>query len=295
MTGVVFYPFGDPARVNESPNNGAEVNGAVAETIPTHPSTEPAMEAWSSGGFDPAQHPQFPKALETAQISLAARQEAQRRYNEQSAVPLARTSRSLTKFLAEPPNPTPMRIDSVMPDGGRVVFSAPYKAGKTTVVGNLIRSLVDGDPFLDTFTVNKCAERLVLIDNELSEDMVREWLLKQGIVNTDAVVDVICLRGHVSDFDLLNDKRRSEWAALLRDVGCDYLIFDCLRPVLDALGLDENHDAGKFLTAFDALLSEASTSGDATVVHHMGHSNERSRGDSRIQDWPDAIWKLALS
>jgi hypothetical protein len=24
----------------------------------------------------------------------------------------------------------------------------------------------------------------------------------------------------------------------------------------------------------------------------MGHNNERSRGDSRLQDWPDAIWKL---
>jgi hypothetical protein len=291
MSGVVFYPFGNPASVEESSNDAAQLNSVGAPQIPTPPTDEPGTVP-TPGGFDPTQHPQFPKALETAQISLAARHEAQRRYNKQSVPPLARTSRSLTKFLAEPTNPTPMRIDSVMPDGGRVVFSAPYKAGKTTVVGNLIRSLVDGDPFLDTFTVNKRAERLVLIDNELSEDMVRDWLLKQAIVNTDAVVDVICLRGQVSEFDLLNDKRRAEWAALLRDVDCDYLIFDCLRPVLDALGLDENHDAGKFLTAFDALLSEANTSGDATVVHHMGHANERSRGDSRIQDWPDAIWKL---
>lgn len=28
------------------------------------------------------------------------------------------------------------------------------------------------------------------------------------------------------------------------------------------------------------------------IVHHMGHTAQRSRGDSRIQDWPDAIWKL---
>jgi hypothetical protein len=24
----------------------------------------------------------------------------------------------------------------------------------------------------------------------------------------------------------------------------------------------------------------------------MGHANERARGDSRLQDWPDAIWRL---
>jgi hypothetical protein len=28
------------------------------------------------------------------------------------------------------------------------------------------------------------------------------------------------------------------------------------------------------------------------LVHHMGHAGERSRGDSRIIDWPDATWKL---
>lgn len=223
---------------------------------------------------------------------LKARAEAKRLFEQESHPPLVHTPLSLTDFLAQPSNPTPMRIDSVMPDAGRVVFSAPKKSGKTTVVGNLIRSLVDGDPFLDVFPVNKRAKRVVLIDNELSDHMVRDWLTDQAIVNTDAVADVICLRGRVSSFDILNNRRRAEWASILNSIGCDYLIFDCLRPVLDALGLDENHDGGKFLTAFDALLAEAGCSGDSMVVHHMGHSGERSRGDSRIEDWPDAIWKI---
>lgn len=223
---------------------------------------------------------------------LKARAEAKRLFDQETYSPLVHTPLSLTDFLAQPSNPTPMRIDGVMPDAGRVVFSAPKKSGKTTVVGNLIRSLVDGDPFLGVFPVNKKAKRVVLIDNELSDHMVRDWLTDQTIANTDAVADVICLRGKVSSFDILNDRRRGEWAKILNGIGCDYLIFDCLRPVLDALGLDENHDGGKFLTAFDALLAEAGCAGDSMVVHHMGHSGERSRGDSRIEDWPDAIWKI---
>ena len=57
------------------------------------------------------------------------------------------------------------------------------------------------------------------------------------------------------------------------------------------VGLDENHDAGQFLVAFDALLYEAGIL-DACLVHHMGHANERSRGDSRLVDWPDSTLKL---
>jgi hypothetical protein len=47
--------------------------------------------------------------------------------------------------------------------------------------------------------------------------------------------------------------------------------------------------------AFDALLRDVGPddrAADGMVVHHMGHAGERSRGDSRILDWPDASWKL---
>src|SRR5205085_2644660 len=73
--------------------------------------------------------------------------------------------------------------------------------------------------------------------------------------------------------------------------GADVIILDCLRPIFDAFGLDENHEAGRFLVALDALLAESGVS-EACVIHHMGHGAERSRGDSRLLDWPDALWKL---
>jgi hypothetical protein len=120
---------------------------------------------------------------------------------------------------------------------------------------------------------------------------VRRWLREQNIRNTAAVADVITLRGAVSSFNILDDKIRDRWATRLRDLGCDYLILDCLRPCLDALGLDENRDVGKFLVAFDALLADAGIL-DSFIAQHMGHTNERSRGDSRLQDWPDALWRM---
>jgi hypothetical protein len=171
------------------------------------------------------------------------------------------------------------------------MLSAQYKAGKTTLVGNLLRSLADQEPFLDRFAIPQSPRRIALIDTELDDHTLRRWLRDQNITNRAAVVDVVGLRGRVAALNLTDDRIRAYWATRLRELECDYLILDCLRPVLDALGLDEHRDAGQFLVAFDALLADAAIP-DALMVQHMGHTNERARGDSRLQDWPDAIWRL---
>jgi len=102
-------------------------------------------------------------------------------------------------------------------------------------------------------------------------------------------INVQPLRGKTSAFNILVPQVRSRWAA--RFAGADLVVVDCLRPFLDALGLSEDKDAGRFLEALDELTTEAGID-ETLVVHHMGHNNERSRGDSRILDWPDAVWKL---
>ncbi|MEJ1113833.1 AAA family ATPase [Paenarthrobacter sp. CCNWLY172] len=193
----------------------------------------------------------------------------------------------LDKLLLQPDEDPEYRIDGLHPTGGRVMLLAMRKTGKSTLVGNLARCLVDDYPLFGRFRVEP-VERLLIIDNELDERTSKRWLRDQGIKNTHRV-DVLHLRGQTGTFNILDPVIRSQWAR--RCEGVDLAFFDCLRPILDALGLSEDKDAGRFLVAFDAFLAEAGI-GEAVVVHHMGHSGERARGDSRIQDWPDAIWKL---
>ena len=131
----------------------------------------------------------------------------------------------------------------------------------------------------------------MLIDDEMSERQTQEWLAAQNIANPGNVADVITLRGNLAAFNLLDEHCLTQWVKRLAQLGCDYLILDCLRPVLDALGLDENHEGGRFLVAWDALMTQAGIP-DAMLLQHMGHADERARGDSRFQDWPDAIWRL---
>ncbi|MEU2203030.1 AAA family ATPase [Microbacterium oleivorans] len=201
---------------------------------------------------------------------------------------------SLAEMLEEADEDEPQwRVDGLLPAGGRALLAAPHKAGKSTLVGNLVRVLVDGGDFLGTFACNP-ARRVVLIDDELDERTLRRWLRDHGIAHPEAV-SIVPLRGRVSSFDIFTSDGRRRWA---EHIGrADVVILDCVRPILDAFGLDENRDAGRFTVALDELLAMIGPSddvaADAIVVHHTGHAGERSRGDSRFLDWPDATWRIA--
>lgn len=265
-----------------------EIPNIVPEWYDEPPVVEPSAEQRSSAAMPIFDHPideVNKKAREKwARDEGYAMADRARAAKTAKAIP---TPVSLTDFLAEPDEDAEYRIEGLFPVGGRILLAAQQKAGKTTMTANLIRCLVDGDPFLDTFEVTP-VRRVAVIDNELDERMIRRWIRKQGIRNTDRVF-IQSIRGKVSSFNILDPAIRTEWANLLR--GSDFLILDCLRPILDALGLSEDKDAGLILVAFDALLKEAGIA-EGVMVHHMGHSGERTRGDSRLRDWPDATWKL---
>jgi hypothetical protein len=129
---------------------------------------------------------------------------------------------------------------------------------------------------------------VVLIDDELDERTLRRWLTDQDITNAERV-EVVSLRGRVAEFGILTAEGRAPWVEML--TGADVVIVDCLRPMLDALGISESVGAGKFLLALDALLKEAGI-GEAVLVHHFGHEADRARGSSRLLDWADANWRL---
>jgi hypothetical protein len=222
---------------------------------------------------------------------MRAEDEARRKVRQERAGALVEPALvPLGDFLAVEDDAVRYRVDGLWPVDGRVVLAAQYKAGKSHTLANLLRSLADGSPFLEHFDVTPPARRIALIDNELPESMLRRWLRDQGVQQVERV-EVLSLKGRVGTFDLLDPDTRARWADKLREAQVDVVLFDCLRPVLDALGLSEDKEAGRFLVQFDALLAEAGVA-EAVLVHHMGHTGERSRGDTRLRDWPDVEWTL---
>ncbi len=197
---------------------------------------------------------------------------------------------SLRDQLAMPLPPLTHRIQDFQIEGTRIGLSAQFKAGKTTTRNTVIKSLVDGDKFLGAYNVKPVVGVVAVLDFELSERMGLDWHRAAGMDRDDRVWPLF-LRGRASSFNILDRGVRRAWAKHFRAADVAYVILDCIRPLMDALGLDEHRDGGRILSAFDELLDEASIS-EAMVVQHMGHTGERARGDSRFRDWPDAEWRL---
>lgn len=269
---------------------GSKVSESIAATFVEEMMGEPFTGTWDELYKSRAERATASDAvmIRDAVAKLRIADEARKRFNAQNAEdrePLPLTG--LADLLAADLPPEQFIVDGVLHRGGNVMFTAARKTGKSTVAGNLIRSLVDGDAFMDAFDVTE-ARKVALIDLELTPATLQRWLREQGIRNVDALT-VVPLRGRVGAFNILDKATRAELAKELR--GHDVLILDPLRPLADALGLNEHTEMGRLLEAFDALKAEAGIS-EGIVVHHHGHGSDRARGDSRLEDWPDAVWRL---
>jgi len=215
--------------------------------------------------------------------------EARARVNARNRAPVPEPD-SLDSFLDEEDESEPFRIDGLSLADSHTLVVGPFKAGKTTLRNNLVRSLADGDDFLgnEAFSISG---NVGIIDLEMSKRQSRRELARQKIIHSGRI-RVWHLRGQEHSFRLLDRQCRAEWADLIRSAGLGHLMLDCLAPALEANGLTEsNEDIQKFLSAWGDLLRESGVTED-TVFHHMGHIGERGRGGSALRGWCDVEWKI---
>jgi hypothetical protein len=151
---------------------------------------------------------------------------------------------TLRERLAQPRVAPIWAVDRWQPSHSRVLLAAQFKAGKTTLVGNYVRCRADGDDFLGQDIVSATSGTIVLLDFEMSATQLDDWLQAQRIRRDDKVV-VIPMRGSAAAFNILDPDIRARWGKRFKVLGAETCILDCVRPLMDALGLDEHKDAGK--------------------------------------------------
>ena len=226
------------------------------------------------------------QTLDDAREMLAARKAGQ-------APPLE--ALPLGPFLAQPDELVPYRIERLWPVNGRVLLAAAAKAGKTTMVMNLLKALADGGRFLGCYEVTEMApgRSIVYLNMEVSANQIRRWMRRAGIVNVDRI-HVVNLRGVSSALTLGSEQGRARVAEWLRSMNAGMVILDPLAPLLSSLGFDENDNSGvaRFFTLWGETLHAGGVDDDL-IVHHTGHAGKRSRGAARFLDEPDALWTIS--
>ncbi len=167
------------------------------------------------------------------------------------------------------------------------------KAGKTHVVADLVRAVLDGRRFLGTYPVNlPTGTEVVLFDTEMDPDDLHEMYTENGTENI-ARLRLASVRGVENRFDVRLDPVRDYWRG--RIAPGSLLILDCLYSLLFRLGIDESSpEAGGLIIALRALAVECDAAG-LLVAHHLGKDTAKgARGHSSIEGSIDARWTVEL-
>ena len=182
-------------------------------------------------------------------------------------------------------------MQGLIPWGGSVLLAGQYKAGKSTLMLNLIKALTTGSRFLGSFDVPHPL-KVAYVDLELGESLAWDWMDEIPGIDFSRTVYVPRV-GQGSQLHMQSETIRSKWARKLRQSGVDVLIIDPLSPIMSALNINENENGVRaMLDAFDVLKVEAGLK-SVIVTHHTGHQNTgRARGNSAFMDWPAAFMAL---
>lgn len=201
---------------------------------------------------------------------------------------------TLADELAEPDDPTRYRVGSLLTMGGNAVLTAAFKAGKTTMCNNLLRSLADGDKFLGRFDVDRPDGRVAMFNYEVADGQYRQWLRGIGIANPDRVC-VLNLRGfRLPLIHTLVEDWVTKWL-IEHDVRV-WIVDPFARAMVGCGDENSNADVSAVLDALDVIKARAGV-GELVLPTHTGRAEqlagaERARGATRLDDWADARWLL---
>ena len=202
--------------------------------------------------------------------------------------------RSLDEELKLPEIEAQWVIRDVFPQGANISITAQYKAGKTTLINDLARSLADGTKFLDYFQEPIHPRRIVIFNYEVSENQYRRWMKDVNIKHADHVT-LVHLRGE--RLPIISERVQRLVIDLLKDLDCQTWILDPFaRAFVGSGDENSNSDVGVFLDTLDYIKKQANVD-NLVLPMHTGraqeHGVDRARGATRLDDWADVRWLLS--
>jgi len=196
---------------------------------------------------------------------------------------------TLGEILGREPEPRP-RVEGLIPWEASTLVSAQRKTGKTTLVLNLARALLTGEPFLGLETI-PVDGNVALLNFEVSGFQIARWANEIRVPHDRLVI--VNMRGRRNA--LADERDRERLAEMLRSHQVESLIVD---PFGRAYAGESQNDAGQvggFLTELDRFARSQVRAKDLILTAHAGWNGERTRGSSALEDWADSIITMTRS
>jgi DNA-binding transcriptional ArsR family regulator len=210
-------------------------------------------------------------------------------------VPPVDAGGTLAEFLGKKYEPRPFYIEKLFAERHVVTVTGRAKTGKTTLTGNVVRSLADGVPFLGEFEAKQISGRIGMWNAEMDEQDYVDYLRAMGIQNVDKVA-IYNLRGY--SVSLLDDESL-DWAVnWLKQNEVEIWIPDPWSKLVSWCGVDENDNSK--LKRVQTRIEEIQRAAGVQSVLIPTHPNKAegkesddpsTRGGAVMEDWPDALWK----
>jgi hypothetical protein len=227
----------------------------------------------------------FEAKVDRELVLMRVRNEAKRRFScETTTGGMDFDLGLLGDVLARADRPT-YRIDRIIPSNSAAFVVAQRKVGKTTLVLNLARSLITGEPFLGVFMPEPLSGRVAFLNYEVSGAQLAAWAEQIG-VPVDRML-LVNLRGSRDPLGHADDRARL--ADALREHRAEALIVDPFGRAFGGASQNDAGDVGRWLVDLDRFARSEAGVSDLILTTHAGWYGDRARGSSALEDWADSI------
>lgn len=224
---------------------------------------------------------------------LRAKEEARRLFNqERQGGDTPFDAGTLSEILGRPEEPV-ARVQSLVPWEASTLVVAQRKTGKTTLLLNLTKCLLTGEPFLGVLPVRPVAPdaSVALLNFEVSAAQLARWASEVGVPSERLFL--VNLRGRRNPLTITDD--RAALAALLKERRVESILVDPFGRAYSGTSQNDAGEVGSWLVSLDQFAREEVGALDLVLAAHAGWNGERSRGSSALEDWADSIINLTRS
>lgn len=235
----------------------------------------------------------FESAVAERLLSLRVSQEAQARLHATEFAPPALAT-TFAEVLALPEPQISWTVEQLAEHGHNVLLAAQFKAGKTTLLLNLVRAMVDDVPFLGRFNC-QLEGRACYLNCELTEADAQRWIKDLQFANPERAL-LVGLRGQPNPLASVQGQR---WLVdFLKRHNVSTLIVDTFRASYFGDSHNDNAQVARYTALLDSVKAEANVS-MLVLSHHFGRKEhepgqEHGQGAVELDNWADMRWLLTL-